>query len=274
MKSVELKMVDISKYFPEENVKRIAHGIVLYEFDASRKEEFIAEMLIPMREAFLSEEQLNAELASEPNREEIIRDYLPTAPEMKSADFGEALGYYFAYSIFKPTPNVCPFKLRYLNGANKPSPYTDIVFFYSESPDYCSHNDVRYSVEVKTRATNPGSESSIEEAIVHAHKDEVSRAAETVPYLKAKIRAHKEPVEMYKIVKRFGEDAYQDIFQKSSNALAVVDKSFLQKHIDNITTETKDKLRKDYAKIHIFCMPIEELKMLYEKFYELMPIRT
>lgn len=267
-------MVDISKYFPEENIKSIEHGIVLYEFDDARKDEFISEMLIPIRKAFLSDEQLNDELASEPNREEIIQDHLPTAPEMMSGDFGEALGYYFAYSFFKPTPNVCPFKLRYLNDVNKPSPLTDIVFFYSEFPDRCSPNDVRYSLEVKTRATNPGSASSIDEAIEHAHKDELSRAAETVPYLKTRIRANKEPKEMYKIVKRFGEDAYQDIFQKSCNALAVVDKGYLQKHITNISDETKGKLDTDYAKIHIFCMPIAELKQMYEEFYKLMPTNT
>lgn len=263
-------MVDISKYFPEESIRSIEHGIVLYEFDESRTEEFIQEMLVPIREAFVSDTQIDKEIVYKHTRDAVITSHFPTTPELKSADFGEALTYYFASWFFDPRPNVCPMKLRFRDDYDKPTPRTDVMLFYVTDPTVHSADDVMYSIEIKSHATTPSTESSINNAIVDANKDKTSRAAETIPYLLNRISAIGEPLEMYEGVARF-DHPYEETYKKSYNAVAVIDKADLQKHLDNIEPTTIGKLSTEYAGINIFCLPIAQMKRIYERLYELMP---
>lgn len=266
-------MRDISKYFPKENIRSIEHGIVLYEFDDARTEEFIQEMLQPIREAFVSDTQIDKEIVYKHTRDKVIRSHFPTAPELKSADFGEALTYYFARWFFDPKPNVCPMKLRFRDDYDKPTPRTDVMLFYVPDPTVHSEDDVMYSIEIKSRATTPSTESAINNAILDANKDKTSRAAETIPYLLNRISAIGEPLEMYEGVERFAHP-YEETYKKSYNAVAVVEKADLQKHIENIAPETIEKLSTEYAGINIFCLPIAQMQQIYEKMYELMPTNT
>lgn len=273
MTSAELRdIVDLSKYFTKDEDTYADKRIVLYNFDDSKCDEFIRDMLMPIREAFVSNEQIEYDLTYEGvTREKAIKGHLPDVPMMKSADFGEALSYYFALCFFDPQPNVCPFKLRYLDDPNKPSPRTDVLFFYVTTPDTLTSNDVFYTIEVKSRATNPGHESGFDEAIEDAYTDLTERSAESINYLLSRMRFAHESKEMHNKVMRFGEPSFDGVYQKYHSALLVTDRRYLQRHIDNITDSTLAKLHTTYAAIHLFCLPIAQLQPMYELFYAQMP---
>ena len=267
-------MVEISKYFKEDRTWHDAKGVVLYRFDAAKKSEFIQEMMVPMRDMFVSEEKIQRELEDykEDSRTDIITEHLPTNPSIMSGDFGEALTYYFALKSFTKGANVAPKKLRFKGDPNSPLPKTDLMLFYIEDDAVPSINDTIYTVEVKTRKDSPSiahTESSILEAVRDAEKDKVSRAAKTIAYLIKRIKDTGEPNELLKGVRRFS-GAYFKTCRKEYNAVAIVEERFLQRHIDHID----EKLQETHPDIAVYCLPIAELEQMYKTFYQRMPIEA
>ncbi len=269
-----MEVIELRKYFKKDQTWYDTKGVVLYRFDAAKKREFIQEMMVPMRDMFVSEEKIQRELKEyeEESRTDIITEHLPTNPSIMSGDFGEALTYYFALNFFAKGANVVPKKLRFKGDPNSPLPKTDIMLFYIEDENLPSANDTAYTIEVKTRKDSPSivdKESSIMEAVKDAGKDKVSRAAKTIAYLIKRIKDTGEPNELLKGVKRFS-GAYFKTCRKKYNAVAVVEERFLQRHIDHI----EKKLRETHPDIAVYCLPIAELEQMYKTFYQQMPLQA
>lgn len=266
--------IDLRKYFTEDRTWYETKGVVLYRFDDSKKSEFIQEMMVPMRDMFVSEEKIQRELADydEQMRTDIITEHLPTNASIMSGDFGEALIHYFALNFFAKNANVAPKKLRFKGDPNSPLPKTDIMLFYMEDKTVPSVNDTIYTIEVKTRKDSPSisnKESSILSAIKGAEEDKVSRAAKTIAYLIKRIKDTGEPDELLKGVKRFS-GAYFKTCRKVYNAVAIVEERFLQRHIDHI----EEKLQETHPDIAVYCLPIAELEQMYKTFYQQMPLQA
>ena len=261
----------MSKYFTEDRGTYAAQGIVLYNFDESKSAEFIQEMMVPMRDMFVSEEKIQREMTEyKVPRTAIISEHLPKNPSIKSGDFGEALTYYVALNFFAQNANVAPKKLRFKGDPDSPLPKTDVMLFYIENEDAPSCNDTMYSIEVKTRKDSPSivhQGSSIIEAMEGAEKDRVSRAAQTIAYLVKRIKDTGEPKKLLDGVKRFS-GAYFKTCKKAYNAVAIVEKRYLHRHINHIQIN----LPEEHPDIAVYCLPITELERMYQTFYAKMPI--
>lgn len=263
-------MLDLLKYFQEDKNTYSAQQIVLYNFDEQQSAHFIQDVLVPFREAFISNEKI-VQMIDKYNetRPNIIKEHIPSVPDVMSGDFGEILSYYIAQCFFANDANVAPMKWRYKDDPDKASPKTDIVLCYIQDESNPSSNDKLYSIEVKTHATSPGSDSSIYKAVCDADKDRTSRLAETIPYLLKRMKDTDESPDVYKKVERF-KDPYSNPYLKSHNAVAVVDSSDLQKHIDNIP----QGILQQYKGIDIYCIPMARLKDIYSSVYDNMPLQS
>ena len=102
------------------------------------------------------------------------------------------------------------------------------------------------------------------DGIVGAVNDSVSRASKTITYLITKYSKEKEYDKARKI-KRFKDPVDSVEYKRYTNAAIVVDSGSLDKHIDNITAENLEKAKKN--NISLFAVPITEMKALYERMY-------
>ena len=107
------------------------------------------------------------------------------------------------------------------------------------------------------------------EAVKGAEKDRVSRAAQTIAYLVKRIKDTGEPKKLLDGVKRFS-GAYFNTCRKVYNAVAIVEKQYLQRHIDHI----QENLPKNHPQITVYCLPIADLEQIYMMFYQQMPIQA
>lgn len=263
-------MIDLKKFFTDDAATYAKQGIVLYRFDVSKSEEFIQDLLVPMREAYIAEEKINhIQEKRKKTRQEIIENRLPIDPEIKSGDFGEILTYYIARQYFASDANVTPMKWRFKDDKKKASPKTDILLFFKPDVDIASPEDTMYSIEVKTQASNPYKTSAIFKAVKDANVDRTSRAVETIDHLLTRIEETDEQDEFYDAIARFG-GAYKVPYTKKFHAVAVVESKFLTNHLENIP----DTMYSDYAGIDIYCLPIAALYNMYLKVYEQLPTKA
>lgn len=266
-------MAILKKYFTVDGTTYAEQGIVLYRFDASKSAEFIQEMMVPMRDMFASEEKIKREIEMyEKEREDIIREHLPTRESIMSGDFGEALSYYIALEYFAKDANVAPKKLRFKGDPNSPLPKTDILLFEIKDKEHPSEEDIMYAIEVKARKDSPSlvnKESSIKSAVEGAETDKISRAAKTITYLIKRIKDTGEPKELLDGVERF-KDAYTHPFDKKYHAIAIVEEKYLPRHIAHIS----EKFPETHPDIAVYCLPIADLDRMYNAFYTQMPIEA
>ena len=105
------------------------------------------------------------------------------------------------------------------------------------------------------------------EAVVDANTDAVQRAAETIPYLK--IRCQDEGLkELHDKINRFSTGGKGVTFQREHNAVAVIDSSDLNLQVSRIPPD----LFTAHASVNnVYCVPIADLKTLYESIYQQMP---
>ena len=264
-------MAELSKYFAEDRVTYAAQGIVLYHFDNTKKVDFIRDMIISVRDAYISNEKLSAlENSTHKTRQELIRRRLPTEAKIISGDFGEILTFHIAIAHFASKANIKVKKWRFKDDKAKASPKTDILLFYKSPEMTFSPDDTMYSIEVKTFASDPyNSKSAILNAVKDADVDRTSRAIETIDYFLTRIEDTGEYIEYYNDIERFG-GAYYKQCNKSFNAMAIVDSAYLSKHIANIPAS----MYTDYPGIDIYSLPIEELYDTYTTVYQQVPTQA
>jgi len=279
----------IAKYFTLDTSLYPTTGLVFYKFDNSQADNFVNDCLIPFREAYISDEKLKSIIDEyETPREVEILERLPIKADVKSGDFGEILSFYLACAIWAPTVNVMPMKWRFKDKKDAPSHYTDIVLFKlgdPSDPTKMSANDAMITFEVKTKATKLGNqtypthkrksyitykdgrlECTILEAVFDANKDAVERAAETIPYLKTRCKDLGLKI-LHDQIDRFSK-ATSVTYKKEHNAVAIVDSAHLADQIGRVPV---DLLAQHPLVKTVYCLPIENLKTIYERVFGEMP---
>ena len=266
--------MDILSYFDFDDTTYAAHGIVLYKFKGGRKDDFLQEGVEFYRNAFISDEDLETvimELGG--TRAERIQEFIPTAPIIKSGDFGEILTY-LIFSSLHPEYNIKPLRWRWQEDVNRAVHFTDIMWLYCPDIANPQATDKMLTIEVKTKATNPGKDSSLNNAIEGALTDSITRDTLTLAYMKRQYLRDKQ-YEEAKVVERF-ENSVQFPYHGSYNAVAVVDSDYLVKnHIANLDVNQIAKVRNwnhanaaNNKKMSLFVVPVKALKQLYENMYQ------
>lgn len=279
-------MVSFSSYFSINSTLYPQSGLQFYVFDNNKANSFVADCLVPFREAYIAYDDVDRVVKEfSKAREDVIQRRLPEKGKVMSGDFGEILTFYLASQIWSPTANVLPMKWRFKDKKTAASNYTDIMLFELKDESNPSVDDALYTYEVKTRATNlPNAvypthkkkafvtykdgklECTFIEAVVDANKDAVERAAETIPYLLTRCE-DLGLTELHAKINRFSNPVNMT-YRKEYNAVAVIDSSTL--------SEQMDRLPADLISSHpnvgrVFCVPMDNLKEIYEKIYEAMP---
>lgn len=279
-------MASISSYFSLDNSLYPASGIKFYKFNNSKSKDFILDCFVPFREAYIEEAKLvNIINTYGTKRAEEISERLPAPGDVMSGDFGEILSFYLACQIWSQNANVFPMKWRLKDKKKAASPYTDIILFELQDPSIPSPNDSMITYEVKTRATPLGNttykmhkrksyitykdgklECTFIEAVFDANKDAVERAAETIPYLKIRCK-DLDLSDLYSKIDRFSQGAKVS-YKKEHNAVAVIDTSSLTEQVSRIPV---DLFTAHPFVTNVYCVPIENLKAIYENIYNNMP---
>ncbi len=269
----------IDKYFTEDKVTYAAHRITAYVFDDSLTAQFVNECLVPFREAYIKEENLNEIVADfGTTRQQEITERLPKKADVVAGDFGEILTYYLATEIWYPDATVCPMKWRLKDKKNAASPYTDVIIF-SGAEDNAKPDDAMYSFEAKVRSTTPsghysdksGYKSGKEQcvfidAVIDADKDRTSRSAESIQYLLTRCKDLGLKT-TYNRLCRFAEPYNTVTYQKLFTAVAIIDSNFTSQQFSKIPAD----LFTSYPNIRVFFVPIKNLKALYESVFAQLP---
>ena len=275
-------MAAISDYFNFDTSLYRASGLCFYIFDNTKTASFVQDCLVPFREAYIATDKLNHIVSHFPTtRKEAISRRLPRKGNVMSGDFGEILSFYMACQIWSPSVNVIPMKWRFKDSKKDASKYTDVILFELHDADNPSVDDAMFTYEVKTCATGLGDgiykvhvkpsyknykdgklECTIIEAVFDANKDAVERAAETIPYLLTRCE-DENLYDLHKQIYRFRK-AEKTTYKKEYNAVAIVDSSTLAKQMyrmpgDLLTMHPNVK--------NVYCIPMENLKNVYERIY-------
>lgn len=279
-------MTRISSYFKLDTSLYPQSGLLFYVFDNNKANSFVADCLVPFREAYIANGDVDRVVKDfSKTREDVIQRRLPEKGKVMSGDFGEILTFYLASQIWSPTANVLPMKWRFKDKKTAASNYTDIMLFELKDDSNPSVDDALYTYEVKTRATNlPNDvypthkkkafvtykdcklECTFIEAVVDANKDAVERAAETIPYLLTRCE-DLGLTELHAKINRFSNPV-DKTYRKEYNAVAVIDSSTLSEQMDRLPAD----LLSSHPNVgRVFCVPMDNLKEIYEKIYEAMP---
>ena len=261
--------IDITRFFEIDNATYADKSVVVYRFKDELTDEFVSELLLPFRQAYISDEELEAGVDEElwATREEGANMQVPTKPNLKSGEFAEILLYFLSLCLRCPDANIAPLKWRWKENQDTPCHLTDIVLARCDDENNPSEEDYLYFVESKAAATplrNTASTSVMNDGIDGAVNDSVSRAGKTITYLITKYSKEKE-YDKARRIKRFKDPVDSVGYKRYSNAAIVVDSGSLNMHINNITAENLEKAKKN--NISLFAVPITEMKALYERMY-------
>lgn len=267
-------MLDVLSFFTEDKISYAANGIIVYDFDDSRKNEFILHVADFYRRAFISDEDLEDNVTNlGTTRKQEIEAVVPTNPSIMSGDFGEILSYVI-FTQLHSMYNIAPLRWRWKEERDRAVHFTDMMILCCPDENNPQTDDKMMTLEVKTRATKPGTDkSSINEAVEGALKDSVSRGGKTLLFMQQKFKIEKN-YDAVRKVKRF-EESVATPYEEYHNAVAIVEREFLSSHhIANLDNETLKKVT-DYNSIgnplnkymSVFVVPIAELKSVYESLY-------
>lgn len=261
--------LDISRFFEIDVDTYADKGVVVYGFKDELLDEFVAEFLLPFREAYISKEELDAGIAEEvwTDEKEGISTQIPTKANLQSGEFSEILLFYLSLCLRRADANVAPLKWRWKENQDMPCHLTDIVLIKCDDEKNPRKDDYLYFVESKGKAVVPskGADSVMNAAIEGAENDSVSRAGKTVTYLITKYTKDKEYDKARK-VGRFKDSVDVMEYQRFSNAAIVVEKSSIDHHVSKITAANLEKARRN--SISLFAVPIDNMKALYERMYK------
>lgn len=282
-------MDNISDYFKKDDTLFPGKGLTFYVFDDTKATAFVMDCLIPFRQAYIDDEKLNERvMVYGTQRADEIQEQLPNPGDVMSGDFGEILAFYMACGIWESGVNVAPMKWRLKDKKKASSHYTDLVLFKLPDVNNPSVTDAMVTYEVKTRATSLTNtkykkhkspkyktykddklECTIIEAVFDAQKDAVERAAETIPYLLTRCKDERWD-DLYHKIYRFSK-ANKVSYIKEHNAVAVVDIDTLN---EQITRMPADLLTQHPDVNKVYCVPMKNLKNIYEHVYSNMPMHA
>lgn len=113
--------MELNRYFREDSTTYRRQGIVIFDFDDTKCKEFIEDYIIPFRQSYVSDEDLDYEIDNGiNNREDAIENKLPTFPYLKSGEFGEILMFFLARTFICPDANIAPVKWQWKEHRDAP----------------------------------------------------------------------------------------------------------------------------------------------------------
>lgn len=271
--NLEYNIMELNRYFREDFETYRSQGIVIFDFYEAKSEEFVEDYIIPFRQSYVSDDDLNYEINNGINlRKDAIENKLPSLPHLKSGEFGEILMFFLARTFICPDANIAPVKWQWKEHRDAPCHLTDIMLLKCTNSIAPQPTDYVYSIEVKAGATpiSPRSnKSKMNDAIKGAHKDKESRIGKMIAYLTTKY-AKERNVEMAKLVKRF-DDGTTVHFDRRISAAIIVERESIPYHIKNISEQSLAQAQKD--EIALFAVPMNQLKRMYEQLYDIVPIK-
>jgi hypothetical protein len=225
--------IDILVHFEESTNK---DGITVFKLKEDEKDDFFAKLPVPFRCLYLTDEDLEWRINQfGTQRSEEIAEKIPNNPIIMSGEFSEILCYFIIPEKYMPKSNLRPPKWKWKESKNNPAHFTDVVLFCQNDPKTPHTDDSLISIESKARASKPSStESSLQSAINDAQKDYVSRLAESLFHLKTRYKDDKN-AKAVKQLERFMDAANYPPFLKHFKAIATVDDSYADTHLQNIT---------------------------------------
>lgn len=265
--------MELNKYFRKDSTTYRSQGIVIFDFDDAKSEDFIEDYIIPFRQSYISDDDLDYEINNGINiRKDAIENKLPILPHLKSGEFGEILMFFLARTFICPDANITPIKWQWKEHRDAPCHLTDIMLLKCTDSTTPQPTDYVYSIEVKAGATpiNPRSDKSrMNDAIKGAHKDKESRIGKMIAYLTTKY-AKDRNAKMAKLVKRF-DDGTTVHFDRHISAAIVVERDSMPYHIKNITAASLNQAQTD--RMALFAVPLRQLKQTYERLYDITPVK-
>ena len=92
--------MDISRFFDVDVVTYKDKGVIVYSFKDGLLDEFVADFVLPFRQAYISDQELDEWVANQVlvDREEGVKMLLPTKAYLKSGEFARLLLFWPALS--------------------------------------------------------------------------------------------------------------------------------------------------------------------------------
>lgn len=253
--------IDILTHFDETSH---ASGITIFKLKEAERAAFFAKLPQPFRLLYLTEDNLNWRINEFGTaRSEEIAEKIPDNPVLMSGEFSEILCYYIIPERYLANANLRPPKWKWKESKNNPAHFTDVILFHQNDPATPNVNDSLISIESKSRATRPGrEESALQKAIDDAEKDYVGRLAESFFHLKTRYKDDKDANSVRQL-ERFMDLAKFPTYLKHFKAIAIVDESFADTHINNVT-RIPNHIQDSFE---VVLIRMENLKTGYEDTY-------
>lgn len=233
----------------------------VYQLDDGNTETLVDSLPVEFRRCYIDDSVL--ELRAGENgiscSEFLTRFVLPDVGNVKSGDFGELFSTHLVvehlgqkgFSVFFP-------KKWQWKDRNKPSQYSDSIFFRMVDKSEPSTDDFVVTVESKMKAV-ASKDHRISDAIKGACDDQKTRMAKTINWLVEKY-ARLGDIDSKRIVERFKDPASYGTFSKTHKAVAIVNATFLSEEIS--TDFIND------SNIGVVVVSIPALQVVYESTHQ------
>ncbi len=235
-----------------------------YKFDSSKLADLLKEFPTAMRNCYVEDSLIQSAINPSIDAPTVIKTYIPTKPSIKSGEFGEILSFYMLLEKYLPIQLTGVKKWFLKPDKNKAAFYTDVVlYFCGDTP---SDHDLLVAAEVKAKASRKKTD-RIQDAVVGAEEDFVSRLADTLVFLKDK-SIQKGDAKTVKEIERFIESVEDDkgVYQKHIKAIVLLDSNLCD---EEIKKEVIFEEKIDDLEIMVIC--IDNLKKVYETIYQEIP---
>jgi hypothetical protein len=247
------------QYFIFDN-KKYSH----YKFDKSNIEKLTLAFPEAMRKCYVEDNAIMGAVTPANDAETVIKTYIPTKPSIQSGEFGEILSFHILLEKYLPIKLNGVKKWILKPDKNKASSYTDLILY--SCSDKPSKDDLLVCAEVKTKSTDKNT-NRIQDAVIGAEKDFVSRKADTLVFLKDKSIQRGDAVTV-KAIERFQQSTEDEngTYKTHYKAIVLIDSDLCD---EEVKKKVIFNVSIDEFEIIIICM--EKLKSIYEQMYGQIP---
>ncbi len=188
MKELGLDIKDVLPWFQEEQ----SSPYILIRVPSEHAEQWAIDLAAAIRRCYISDadlmqraDELEQQLGGtvELRQATVIGAKLPDPGSTMAGDFGEIVTYLFQAMQLHPQLAFGPKKWKLKQDRTKPAPFSDVIHFVLPNWPTPSEEDQLLCAEVKTKSTS-GTSSPIVAAIGDSAKDQASRLAKTLVWLK------------------------------------------------------------------------------------------
>lgn len=216
---------------------------------------------VPIRRCYIDDRilELREQTSGRP-RSELVAAKLPDRGATMAGDFGEILVYLYHSSVEPGVDLIGPKKWRLKQDRTKPAPFSDVVQFVLPHWPISSNDDRILCSEVKTKSTN-GDSAPISTAIADCVKDQTSRLAKTLVWLKERALHEELGTTSIAHLERFINATDHPEAKKQFRAVAVVCESLVGGEL----ADAPDEVHGNHTVVVIV---VPDLKQRYEDVFD------